>query len=285
VLDAVNWRKLRLRCGQVAKAKPVLTVGDRLLRIREISYDILPQDYQTLEHAHTFYELVIVLDGEVRYCGGEADQRLAPGSVLFFSPQVRHSWHPIDGPCERFTATFSLEPSIAILLPDRWPISHRLIDEVEQLIRELLEEDKRELFVISSRITAIIGQALAIFVSKTMPGRQGVRKLDLVSEVEQLLKNDLSHRLTLDEIAAHFGICTRHLTRIFHQASGISIATFLRRVRLNHARSLLRESDEKVADISARVGIPNQGYFYRSFRQYFGMTPDEYRQIAKGNEV
>ena len=47
----------------------------------------------------------------------------------------------------------------------------------------------------------------------------------------------------------------------------------------NHGgRTILCNSNMKVAQVSEQVGIPNVSYFCRSFREYYGSSPESYRK-------
>lgn len=61
---------------------------------------------------------------------------------------------------------------------------------------------------------------------------------------------------------------------------GATPAIFLRRMRLERARELIREGGRTIADISYAVGFNDPHYFSKIFKQEFGMTPTEYRDAA-----
>ena len=52
---------------------------------------------------------------------------------------------------------------------------------------------------------------------------------------------------------------------------------YLKLLRMRRSAELLRNSDIPVSDIAFCVGIPDSHYFSKCFRQYFNMTPSEYR--------
>lgn len=58
----------------------------------------------------------------------------------------------------------------------------------------------------------------------------------------------------------------------------------LRRVRLEEAARLLRTSDMRVSDVSAKLGFAAASVLSRAFRKSYGMTPLEYRQKALNAE-
>ena len=59
---------------------------------------------------------------------------------------------------------------------------------------------------------------------------------------------------------------------------GTTPASFLRRRRLERARTLIREGGRTMADISYAVGFNDPHYFSKIFKQEYGMTPTEFRE-------
>ena len=55
---------------------------------------------------------------------------------------------------------------------------------------------------------------------------------------------------------------------------------YLTEFRMEKAKELLCTTNMKVAMVSEKVGFANSSYFCRSFREYYGSSPESYR---KGN--
>ncbi len=85
----------------------------------------------------------------------------------------------------------------------------------------------------------------------------------------------------LGDLAADCNLSPEHLSRLFHQTTGLRFKDYLTEVRLNRACELLLETDDLIADISAHVGYSTLSRFNRSFREHTGMTPSEYRKRKK----
>ncbi|MBN8526255.1 MAG: helix-turn-helix domain-containing protein [Planctomycetes bacterium] len=64
----------------------------------------------------------------------------------------------------------------------------------------------------------------------------------------------------------------------FRRIYGESPGRMLQRHRMDMAKSMLRETDEGMAEIARRVGYVRQHEFARAFRQHIGCTPSAYRQ-------
>ncbi len=83
---------------------------------------------------------------------------------------------------------------------------------------------------------------------------------------------------SLDAVALHFQRSASGISRHFHQHTGTMFSQYLLRRRMQRAVELLMDGRRKIAAISEQLGYANPQNFARTFRQYFGMTPREYRE-------
>ncbi|MBB6672247.1 helix-turn-helix transcriptional regulator [Cohnella nanjingensis] len=93
---------------------------------------------------------------------------------------------------------------------------------------------------------------------------------------ELILLNYNDNALCADQIADSLGMNARRLAKTFKQATGMSIADYLNGVRMEKAAELLRSSRLSVNEVLLRVGYENESYFYRMFKNRYGMTPKEF---------
>ena len=84
----------------------------------------------------------------------------------------------------------------------------------------------------------------------------------------------------VDEFVRLAGRTHEYVSRTVKAWFGVTLTEFLRRERLARAVVMLRESDETIAGIAHEIGFHSESYFYRSFREAFGLTPAQYRNLA-----
>lgn len=82
---------------------------------------------------------------------------------------------------------------------------------------------------------------------------------------------------TLSELAAQTGNDVYWLSREIRRRMGKTYKELLREKRMQQAAYLLAASRLPVTDIIESVGYDNTSYFYRKFREKYGMSPKEYR--------
>lgn len=100
--------------------------------------------------------------------------------------------------------------------------------------------------------------------------------VDTIKEIVEENYKDMN--LSLKGIADMLRLSPTHANRIFKQAESLSIAEYIKEVRLNYSIELLMKKNYTVNEIMEEVGFGNQSYFFRVFKKKFGVTPKEYQR-------
>jgi transcriptional regulator GlxA family with amidase domain len=93
-----------------------------------------------------------------------------------------------------------------------------------------------------------------------------------------LLADNLSYPWQIAQLADAVLMSPRQLERRFKAGTGYSPLHYLRQLRLQRAAALLATTFEQINQIAQQVGISDARYFRRSFKEYFGVSPGEYRK-------
>ena len=100
---------------------------------------------------------------------------------------------------------------------------------------------------------------------------------DIVLKVKLYLEEHFTdHDLTLQAVAAKFGYNHKYLSQKFIKTISIGFNDYLQDLRIQHARKLIREGMQNVAEISRRCGYNDPFYFSRLFREKTGLSPKQY---------
>ncbi len=93
------------------------------------------------------------------------------------------------------------------------------------------------------------------------------------------IQSNFTLDLSLDEVANHAGVSKSYLCRIFPEYTGEHFSDYLQRLRIEHAKELLRFTNDHIYEIALKVGFWNSRYFSKVFHDAVGMTPADYRRI------
>lgn len=98
------------------------------------------------------------------------------------------------------------------------------------------------------------------------------------------IKEHFSEPITLEDIGEYAGMSKRGMEKAFLKHLGNSPATELRRIRLNNAKRLLTETDEKISAIAYDCGYSNSSNLSFAFNRETGMSPRAYRNRYRPNK-
>ena len=60
------------------------------------------------------------------------------------------------------------------------------------------------------------------------------------------------------------------------QATELTLANYIRKIRLDKAAELLKTTDKLISEVCYEVGIDSPSYFTRAFKEQFGVSPSEF---------
>ena len=106
-------------------------------------------------------------------------------------------------------------------------------------------------------------------------------QVQIAKQVMEIISADLSKHYSIENLAAPFGISPSSLKNYFQGVYGKNISTWLREARMSAASMALRESNQPVAEIAAKVGYENASKFSAAFKSFLGETPLEYRRQSR----
>ena len=99
-----------------------------------------------------------------------------------------------------------------------------------------------------------------------------------VRRARQYIADNLIEPLTVEIVARHVHRSPAHFSRCWNQATGVSLTAYLAWHRVDRAKALLRDTNQRIIDLSLEAGFQSAAPFYRWFRKLTGQTPTQYRR-------
>lgn len=93
----------------------------------------------------------------------------------------------------------------------------------------------------------------------------------------ELLDSDLSSRMGIQEQLGTLGFSYAHVCRLFHKAFGVTPNGYRNALRLEHAKTLLRDPRLTIAEVATGAGFNDPAYFAKLFRRNNGIPPARFR--------
>jgi len=91
---------------------------------------------------------------------------------------------------------------------------------------------------------------------------------------------------TLSELCRQLdlGITASHISRLFHQSTGIGIREYMKRKRLQTAAIKLQTTTLSIKEIAADLGYRSPPDFFRQFKKAFHVTPQAFRTARRADD-
>ncbi len=99
----------------------------------------------------------------------------------------------------------------------------------------------------------------------------------IIAEVQQNYREDMN----LKTLAYKYHMNASYLGQLFQKEVGCSFAQYLSNTKNGIAKELILNTNMKINDIARQVGYPDTSYFYRKFKQCYGVSPASLREMKK----
>ncbi|CAM3611773.1 helix-turn-helix transcriptional regulator [Marinicrinis lubricantis] len=96
--------------------------------------------------------------------------------------------------------------------------------------------------------------------------------------ISQYIDLHYMENLYLDHMAEVLETSPKYFSNYFKKTFGVNYVEYLNKVRLSHARELLKDSNLTIAEVGEKTGYQNSSTFTTTFKKYFGISPSDYRK-------
>lgn len=91
------------------------------------------------------------------------------------------------------------------------------------------------------------------------------------------IESNYQKAISLDQMASQAGMSKYHFVRLFRREAGMSPVRYLKFIRIQRAKELLKRADLSVLSAAHRVGFQDVSNFNKNFKNIEGCTPSQYR--------
>jgi AraC family L-rhamnose operon regulatory protein RhaS len=261
-------------------------------------------------HKNRGMEITYIEKGMLEWMAEGIPEKVESGSIYFTLPWQVHGslnptepdntiWHVLfrlkeDYPTPResfqFPDEFGFSKEEMRILSTTFAASQRHCFRATPVMRGLLPtligelqstHELREAHT-QTLLRAILVELKRIVAGEVMDKDRHTRSEQRVQALIAHLPISCDQAWTLAAMADHCGIQRTQLGKIFLKLTGSTPMEYLFRIRMERAKTLLRETDSKIIDIAFECGYGSSQYFANAFKQAAGSTPSEYRKNISG---
>ena len=233
-------------------------------------------------HAHDEPLLSLVLQGSAteEICG---HTREIGAQTLIYTPSYETHGHRYLTPGRWLNMQFSTRwfarvgageaalPTVPQVLRDGTAVTWAV-----RLGAELREPDRVSRFAIEGALLLLVADLSRL---PTLAERRRPRWLQ---RVEDAIDAAGAETPSVTDLAMLAGVHASHLLRTFRRHHGMTVATYVRRRRIERARVEVAKGARPLSMIALDAGFSDQSHFTRVFRKTFGETPARYSKTLRG---
>jgi AraC-like DNA-binding protein len=94
------------------------------------------------------------------------------------------------------------------------------------------------------------------------------------------LREHFAEPISVEQVARIAGFAPDHFTRLFKRDEGMTPESYLRSLRIDHAKTTLLGTKLNMESVRKLCGFRTRNYFHRAFKQAVGLTPVQYREAS-----
>lgn len=272
------------------------------IEIRElytVYYFEFSKKYLFEGESHNFWELVYVDKGEITVVADNSEHLLSQGDIIFHKP---NEWHELK-------ATGTVAPNIVVMSfsSDSAPMEYfkskilSINQNQKKIISRIIAEYSNAFLnplniktgePLHPRKNSPIGSQqllknsicellISLVRSSKHPTEQTYstrlnHSNTLLSLILNYMQSNIHTPLRLEDIIKYSGSNKTTITSLFKEEYGMGAIEYFINLKIEQAKSLLREEAYNITQISEILGYSGIHYFSRQFKKTTGMSPSEY---------
>ncbi len=260
------------------------------------------EDYYYPEEKHDFYEFIYIKKGYLTCKMHGKNIRLEPNDFLIISPGKSHSYVKEDDSIstvfivcfessnailKHFTKPLKLNKNERTIMQKilleatrafQFPFEKRIVPlalpvfGAQQLVKNYIEE----LFIVLIR-DKDRNNEIKLFATKESFAKK------LCENIIEYLRMNIENDISLEDICNHFYFSKNYINGTFKSVTNYTIMQYYNKLKITEAKKMLREGIS-ASEISFRLKFNNTNYFFKFFKRYTGLTPQQFLE-SKNKEI
>ena len=250
-------------------------------------------------HWHPEMEIQIILKGSAEYIVNGETYLVSEGSAIYIGPEAVHmatalSAHTVGydivllpqflislmqtAQCEQFAVPLAIHRPAAQVISPESKEGNVILESLKRMYYTESSHYGYELFLMENLLA--IWRNLIMIFPKDSEGTYDNGKVLREKRMKDMLgyiQKNYPNAITITDIAASANISKSECFRCFAELSQLSPIEYVNQYRLTQAAQLLRTTAQSVSDICYLTGFNSSSYFTKKFKDYYKMTPKEYR--------
>ena len=237
--------------------------------------------------AHPMLELTYVDQGSLHSVADGQDLLLNQGDMVLYGANQWHmQYADVDVAPRYVTLTFDLEGNdLAPLLNRKFSASRQAVALLRQMLREheLMDAYSNDMIIsqLNQLLLELLREVAAPSGAKLQTSNAIHSENEIIRKAQQYISSHIREKLSVPLVARQVDVSPSYLTALFHKNLQISPGEYIRRIKLQESKQMIRENDLNFTEIAAALQYSTVHHFSRQFKEKFGITPTEYAKSVR----
>lgn len=258
----------------------------RIDRIYTLFYQEKEKGFFFAGEAHPIVELTYVDQGSLHSVADGQDILLEQGDLMLYAPDQWHMQFADTDISPRFmTVTFDPgDYDLSELYNRKFQSPQQVIPLLQHILREYDNMDYLSGDMILSCLSQILMhlKRLSNAPAQTLKSPHCItNENQIVSRAQQYISANIRSRLSVPLVAENTDVSPSYLTALFHKHLQISPGEYIRRIKLQESKLMIREGNLNFTEIAEALQYSTIHHFSRQFKEKFGITPSQYAKSIR----
>ena len=237
--------------------------------------------------AHPMAELTYVDQGALHSVVNGQDLLLKQGDMVVYGPDQWHMQYADIGVAPRYvTITFEVRGvDLTPLLNRSFAATQNVVKILQTMLREQERMDEYSNDIILAQLKLLLLNLLRETVSPRGGKLQASNAIhaenEIIRQAQQFISSHIREKLSVPLVARQVDVSPSYLTALFHKNLQISPGEYIRRIKLQESKQMIRENNLNFTEIAAELQYSTVHHFSRQFKEKFGITPTEYAKSVR----
>ena len=236
---------------------------------------------------HKPLELTYVDKGSIHSVADGTDILLEQGDLVIYAPDQWHmQYADVDVSPSFITITFDLAGDYPQVLTNRkFTVPQSAVSVLQRMMRE---HDRMDEYSEDALICCLQMLLLSLLREENAPAGTKLRTTnavnsenEIIRRAQQYIGEHVREKLTVPLVARHVDVSPSYLTALFQKNLQISPGEYIRRIKLQESKQMIREDNMNFTEIAAALQYSTVHHFSRQFKDKFGITPTEYAKSVR----
>lgn len=249
---------------------------------------------QLAMHAHDYYQIIYLIDGEINFSYGWEQYSLSRGCCVVIFPGIEHGFiHNNHSTVKTLDVKFYIHSTrLTELMKKIKGLHAKVPKEIVVLLEQIKDEGThRQSFFREMACLNLLKIMYLLYRESTeeqICRHNGLVVIDvplqsgdgqaIVEQAKDYIQRHYTGELRVGDMAKRIGFHKNYMGQVFRRVSGHSISEYIKKLRMNKAKELMAYTELTLKEIASEIGFKNIHHFHRVFKQTEGISPGQWKR-------